>query len=66
MGYMCWLGVGFFENLLYCKLREGRFFENKYRASLGGAVRAQYFDLSNMKPVSLKVWGMQHRSTVVG
>ena len=41
MGYMCWLGEGFFENLLYCKLREGRFSENKYRASLGGAVRAQ-------------------------
>ena len=30
MGYMCWLEVGFFENLLYCKLREGRFCENKY------------------------------------
>ena len=41
MGYMCWLEVAFYENLLYCKLRERRFFENKYRASLGGAVRAQ-------------------------
>ena len=36
-------------NLLCCKFKERRFCQNKYRASLGDAMRAQGFALSKMK-----------------
>ena len=51
-------------NLLCCKFKERRFCQNKYRASLGDAMRAQGFALSKLKGDSkaakFKIWGTQH------
>ena len=51
-------------NLLFCKFRQRRFCQDEYRASLGGAMRAQGFAPSKMKGDSksakLKIWGTEH------
>ena len=56
-------------NLLFCKLRERRFCQNEYRASLGGAMRAQGLAPSKMKGHSksakFKIWGTEQQRYVL-